>query len=272
MRGDGRPVRVSSQYQASPSSMPPPTAPITSAASARSAGPRPASASASRAAASPRRSARARRGETPRLAIASAGTSAATRERKPSVSISVMGRMAQAPAASPAQNVLVPVPYGLTTPSPLTTTRLIRGAAPWARSRLPHLGEDEAREAVERIELLGEILAFLDGDAEPVLHRHRELDEVERVKAQRALDPLGERRLQRHVRGPSGIEAQPLHDDGLQLVEHFLLRHPLPFVMMRSATSPRHAPVNPSGSASGSGCPSCRRSATSASGPTASIS
>src|SRR4029450_7018487 len=65
-----------------------------------------------------------------------------------------------------------------------------------------------------------------------------------------------------------GIEAQPLHDDGLQLVQHFLLGHPAPFVMMRLATSPRHAPVSPSGS----GCPSWRRRAPSANGATANMS
>src|SRR4029450_1755522 len=43
MRGDGRPVRFSSQYQASPSSMPPPTAPMMRAASARSSRPSPSS-------------------------------------------------------------------------------------------------------------------------------------------------------------------------------------------------------------------------------------
>src|SRR4029453_12373051 len=246
MRGEGRPVRVSSQYHASPSSMPPPTAPMTSAASARSAAPRPASARASRAAARPRRSARARRGETPRPAIASPGTSAATRARKPSVSMRVTGRMAQVPAASPAQNVLVPAPYGLTTPRPLTTTRLMRGGAPAGRSCPPHLGEDVAGETVERVELRGEVLAFLDDDAEAVFHRHRPLDEIEVVQSQRPLDPLGKGGLQRHVGSPPRVEPQPLHDDGLQLVEHFLLSHPTPFVMMRSAVSPRQVPDRPS--------------------------
>ena len=63
-------------------------------------------------------------GATPRAPPStSAGTSAATRERSPSVSMAVTGRMAQAPADRPVHRLLTPAPYGLTTPSPLTTTR-----------------------------------------------------------------------------------------------------------------------------------------------------
>ena len=61
---------------------------------------------------------------TPRApSSTSAGTSAATRERSPSVSMAVTGRMAQAPADRPVHRLLTPAPYGLTAPSPLTTTR-----------------------------------------------------------------------------------------------------------------------------------------------------
>ena len=123
--GEGPGWSASSQYHASPSSMPPPTAPTMSAMSVRSRGERSASASASRAAARARRSARERRRETPRPPMTSAGTSAAMRERKPSVSMTVSGRMAHSPVERPAQNVLTPAPYGLTTPRPLTTTRVI---------------------------------------------------------------------------------------------------------------------------------------------------
>src|SRR5882724_3947191 len=261
MRGDGRPVRVSSQYHVSPSSMPPPTAPMMRAASARSPRPSPASASASRAAARPSRSARARRDETPSAAMTSGGTSAAMRERNPSVSMRVMGRMAQVPAASPPQNVLAPAPYGLTTPRPLTTTRIIRRSAPCPRGDIPrdgscrtHLGEDEPREAVEGVELLREVLPFLDGDPEPLFHGHRELDEVERVQPERAVHALGQGGLERHVGGPPRVEAQPVDDDGLQLVQHFLLRHAPPFVMVRSAASPRQRPCSRRSPAP----PSCR--------------
>ena len=114
--------RHSPQYQFSPSSMPPPTAPTSSADSRRARPSSPESARASRAAASARRSARERRRETRRAGRISAGTSAAMRERKPSVSMRVMGLMAQVPAARPVQKLLTPAPYGLTTPSPLTTT------------------------------------------------------------------------------------------------------------------------------------------------------
>ena len=82
-----------------------------------------ASAIASAAAASASRSALERRRDALRPSSTSAGTSAATRERNPSVSMAVTGRMAQAPADRPVHRLLTPAPYGLTTPSPLTTTR-----------------------------------------------------------------------------------------------------------------------------------------------------
>ena len=106
---EGRP-RAISQYQSSPSSMPPPTAPMSSAASRRAAPSRPASARASRAAARAIRSARERRREAPSAPMTSAGTSAAMRERKPSVSMTVMGLIAQVPAASPFQKLFTPAP------------------------------------------------------------------------------------------------------------------------------------------------------------------
>ena len=117
--------RDARQYQASASSMPPPTAPTTSAASARSRASRPASASASPAAPIASRSARVRRAEP----VSGGGTSAARRHRKPSVSMTVRSRIAQAPAASPDQYALTPGPYGLAAPRPVTTTCLMRAAA-----------------------------------------------------------------------------------------------------------------------------------------------
>ena len=94
------------------------TACSSGAASRRSAAESRASSSASRAAVSASRSARARRADPPIVP----GTSAAMRERNPSVSISVMGRIAHAPAVIPCQNALTPAPKGLTAPSPVTTT------------------------------------------------------------------------------------------------------------------------------------------------------
>src|SRR5207245_3933466 len=118
--GDGgRRPRKRAQYHASASSIPPRTAPPASAASARSTRESPASSSASRAAASARRSARERRNEPPNPS----GTSAAIRHRKPSVSMSVTGRIAQAPALKPFQYALTPVPNAPTTPTPLTAFR-----------------------------------------------------------------------------------------------------------------------------------------------------
>ena len=62
-----------------------------------------------------------------------AGISAAMRERKPAVSMRVIGLIVQVPAASPDQKRVTPAPYGLTTPSPLTTTSR---QPPWAPGRL----------------------------------------------------------------------------------------------------------------------------------------
>ena len=55
--------------------------------------------------------------------------------------------------------------------------------------------------------------------------RDRQLDEVEGVEPERAVDALGQRGLERHLGGAARIEAQPLDDDRLQLVQDFLLRH-----------------------------------------------
>jgi hypothetical protein len=62
--------------------------------------------------------------------LTEAGISAAMRERKPAVSMMVIGLIVQVPAASPDQKRVTPAPYGLTTPSPLTTTSR---QPPWAR-------------------------------------------------------------------------------------------------------------------------------------------
>src|SRR5262245_33981310 len=96
-----------------------------------------------------------------------------------------------------------------------------------APSRLPALGQDEAREAVQGLELLGEVLALVDDETEALLERDRQLDEVEGVETERALDPLGERGVRCHVGGTPRIEAKPLDDDRLQLIQHFLLCHAL---------------------------------------------
>ena len=123
LRDAGRRRSVWAQYQSSPSSIPPPTAPISSAASAPLApladpsrrglrGPRPA-----------RSGPRASVATTSRAcSMTSAGISAAMRERKPSVSMT-RDRLDRAGAGGePGQKLLTPAPYGLTTPSPLTTT------------------------------------------------------------------------------------------------------------------------------------------------------
>jgi hypothetical protein len=124
-RRAARPREVA-QYHASASSIPPPTAPTTSATSSRSPIPRPASLSASSAAVSANRSARVRREEPP----TTSGTSPPMRQRKPSVSMMPLsGRSAQVPLARPDQYALTPMPCGLTAPRPVTTTRLMPPAA-----------------------------------------------------------------------------------------------------------------------------------------------
>src|SRR5439155_7036381 len=59
--------------------------------------------------------------------------------------------------------------------------------------------------------------AVLDGD--------RQLDEVERVQADRVLDAFRQRRLEGQVDGAARIELEPAHEDRLELVEHFLGFH-----------------------------------------------
>src|SRR5262249_42587787 len=206
--GSSTPSRSRRQYQASASSMPPPIPPTTTAAGRRSARSRPASPTASSAAAPPNRS--ARRPRRAPAGRATAGTSAAIRARNPSVSKSVTGPMAHRPPARPAQNGARPSPYGLTTPTPVTTTGLT-GAAP---SRRPSSGRlDEADEAPQRGEVLDDVVALLDHEAEALLQRDRQLDEIQGVEAQRAVHALGQGRVEGDTGEPLRLELEPLHDD-----------------------------------------------------------
>src|SRR5207245_9198183 len=98
-----------------------------------------------------------------------------------------------------------------------------RSASPGLCSR-----DDEAGERVERQEVLVEVLRLVHHDREALLDGDRELDEVERVEADRALDTLRQRRLERHIGRPSRLELEPRHENCLQLVEDFLGIHRAP--------------------------------------------
>src|SRR6266498_5439665 len=103
---------------------------------------------------------------------------------------------------------------------------LARRARPWGRSRLAGLGQDEAGEALEREELVGEILGLVDHDPEALLDGHRQLDEIQRVEPQRSLHALGQRGLECHLGRAPRIESEALDGDDLELVQDLFLGHP----------------------------------------------
>src|SRR5439155_16585222 len=99
-------------------------------------------------------------------------------------------------------------------------------------------------------EVLGEVLGLVDHDAETLFDGDRELDEVVRVEADRALDALGQRRLHGGLARPPRVELEPCRQDRLQLVEHFLgFHHPprVPVGLSRGATAPPGRPEPPGG-------------------------
>jgi len=108
--------------------------------------------------------------------------------------MSVTGRIAQAPALKPFQYALTPVPNGLNHSE--TTDR-----DPSHRASV--LAVMKCASVFERQEVLGEVLRLVHQDPEALLDGNRELDEVERVRADRALDTLRQGRLERHVGRPS---------------------------------------------------------------------
>src|SRR5579875_251864 len=111
------------------------------------------------------------------------------------------------PSMSAFQNASLPVPIGLTTPSPVTATRpgpaLLRRRLGVAFNVLHGLADR------------GDLLRILvrDLQVELLLQRHDELDHVERVGAE-ILHELG---LRRHL---ARLHAQLLHDDRLDPIEH----------------------------------------------------
>src|SRR5262245_3126835 len=191
--------------------MPPMPEPIETPARSRSsfASASPAESAASRAAATASAITRSRRraslpGTSPRSS--SSGASPPKRTEKPSVSKRRSGPMPERPASAASQVEAASPPSGDTQPRPVTTTRRLGvGIGSVGLELLPEVGDDVA----EGLELLGVVLGDLD--SELLLHRHHELDEVERIGA----EVVGERRLR--------VDVVPAH---AELLDHDL-RHPL---------------------------------------------
>src|SRR5215468_1166590 len=191
--------------------MPPMPEPIETPARSRSnfASASPAESAASRDAATAsaitRSSRRASLGDTsPRSS--SSGASPPKRTGKPSVSKRRSGPMPERPATAASQVEAASPPSGDTQPRPVTTTRRLGvGIGSVGLELLPEVGDDVA----EGLELLGVVLGDLD--SELLLHRHHELDEVERIGP----EVVGERRLR--------VDVVPAH---AELLDHDL-RHPL---------------------------------------------
>src|SRR6185295_9203136 len=96
---------------------------------------------------------------------------------------------------------------------------------------------DEANERAERAEVRRHVLPVLDDDAESLLQGDRELDEIERVETERALDTSRERSLGGQRGQARRVEPEPLDDDVPQLSDDCSLVHP----------SSRVVPIGPRG-------------------------
>src|SRR5919199_4952733 len=118
-----------------------------------------------------------------------------------------MGPAPERPSIRPSQNASTPMPIGVTTPTPVTTTSVIDSSS--------CLGLDELDGVADRLDVLELLVGDLD--VEPVLEGPGELNGVQRVEVEVLLQP----RL--------FAEAVDLVPSGLQLFfdgrEHFLLLH-----------------------------------------------
>src|SRR5487761_1821039 len=113
-----------------------------------------------------------------------------------------IARIPDCPSSNRFQTVSVPTPRGVTTPHPVTTTRLID-------ETLGLVLLDEAHRVLHRHDLLGRVVGNFA--AKFLLERHDELDGVEAVRAQ-VIDKAG-------VLGHFGfVDAQMLDDDLLNPV------------------------------------------------------
>src|SRR3954451_9491297 len=131
-------------------------------------------------------------------------TSPAIRAEYCDASKRVIGPMPLLPARRASQFACVPMPSGDTSPTPVTTTRLLNRPLLLFAVRLDVLdGFLDARD----------LLRVLVGDLDPelLLEGHHELDGVERVGSQ----VIHERRVRRHF---FFVDSQLLDDDALHLV------------------------------------------------------
>src|SRR6478672_1759945 len=119
-----------------------------------------------------------------------------------------MGPIPPRPAQSASQFASVPIPSGDTRPTPVTTTRLLKGP-PSEWSLLFAVRLDVLDRFLHARDLLGVLVRNLD--AELLLERHHQLHRVERVRPEVV-----------HERGVRGhfffVDAQLLHDDALDFV------------------------------------------------------
>src|SRR5260221_3331858 len=74
-----------------------------------------------------------------------------------------------------------------------------------------------------------EILGLLHRDGEPLLDRDAELDEIERVEADRAIDAFRQRGLHREIGDPTRVKLQTADENHLQLVQHLFRFHQVSF-------------------------------------------
>src|SRR4051794_16492590 len=141
-------------------------------------------------------------------------TSPAIRAEYCDASKRVIGPMPLLPASSASQFACVPMPSGDTSPTPVTTTRLLNQPP---RCRAPRPGLllglavriDVLDGFLDARDLLGVLVGNLD--AELLLEGHDQLDGVERVGAQ----IVHERGVRRHF---LFVDSELLHDDALHLV------------------------------------------------------
>src|SRR3954463_7644445 len=133
-------------------------------------------------------------------------TSPAIRAEYCDASKRVIGPMPLLPASMASQFACVPMPSGDTSPTPVTTTRLLNQPP---ELLLLAVGLDVLDGLLDARDLLGVLVRDLD--PELFLERHHELDGVKRVGSQ----VIHERRIRRHF---LFVDSQLLDDDALPLV------------------------------------------------------
>src|SRR5713101_4704559 len=84
---------------------------------------------------------------------------------------------------------------------------------------------DEGAERLDGGEVPGEVLRLVHHDPELLLDGDPQLDEVERIEAEGALDPLGKRRVERDGGHAFGLELEAADEQGGQLAHDVLGFH-----------------------------------------------